>query len=144
MDKKVGETIRQLPIDPKQEVSKDELEVLRDMFQSSKPSKSSKVKIKEVKEDESDDDSDTDSDKEDENYNSDEEEDVQLSHKSSDSISVMSEIKSTFLASILFVLLNTEIVDTTIKNMGIDGFKLTFVKLFLFATIFFILRYKFL
>ena len=133
MDKKVGETIRQLPIDPKQEVSKDELEVLRDMFQSSKPSKSSKVKIKEVKEDESDDDSDTDSDKEDENYNSDEEEDVQLSHKSSDSISVMSEIKSTFLASILFVLLNTEIVDTTIKNMGIDGFKLTFVKLFLFV-----------
>jgi hypothetical protein len=141
MDKKVGESIRQLPIDPKQEVSKDELEVLRDMFQSSKPSKSSKVKIKEVKEDESDDDSDTDSDKEDDDSD---DEEVQLSHKSSDSKSIMSEIKSTFLASILFVLLNTEIVDTTIKNMGIDGFKLTFVKLFLFATIFFILRYKFL
>ena len=44
MDKKVGDSIRQLPMDPKQEVSKDELEVLRDMFQSSKPSKSSKVK----------------------------------------------------------------------------------------------------
>ncbi len=142
MDKKVGESIRQLPIDPKQEVSKDELEVLRDMFQYSKPSKSSKVKIKEVKEYESDDDSDTDSDKEDDD--SDDEEDVQLSHSSSDSKSITSEIKSTFLASILFVLLNTEIVDTTIKNLGIDGFKLTFVKLFLFATIFFILRYKFL
>lgn len=140
MDKKVGESIRQLPIDPKQEVNKDELALLRDMFQSSKPSKSTKVKIKEVKEDE--DDSDDDSDTDNENYeDSDDEKEVQLSHKSSESKSIMSELKATFLASILFVLLNTAIVDTTIKNMGIDGIKFTFVKLFLFAIIFFILRY---
>ena len=59
MDKKVGESIRQLPIDPKQEVNKDELALLRDMFQSSKPSKSTKVKIREVKEDEDDSDDDS-------------------------------------------------------------------------------------
>jgi len=38
MPKKVGESIRQLPVDPKQEVSTTELAVLRDMFHTVKPS----------------------------------------------------------------------------------------------------------
>jgi hypothetical protein len=140
MPKKVGESIRQLPVDPKQDVSATDLAILRDMFQA-KPTSSSKVKIKEVKEDDSDSDSDTDNEKD---NDSDTEEHFVTSkhHNHHHAPSVWSELKSTFLASLLFVLLNSTVVDNAIKNTGIDGIKILFVKLFIFAILFFILRYK--
>ena len=141
MPKKVGESIRQLPVDPKQDVSATDLAILRDMFQS-KPTSSSKVKIKEVKEDDSDSDSDTDNEKD--NDSDTEEHFVTSKHHNHHhhAPSVWSELKSTFLASLLFVLLNSTVVDNAIKNTGIDGIKILFVKLFIFAILFFILRYK--
>ena len=138
MPKKVGESIRQLPVDPNQDVSATDLAILRDMFQA-KPTSSSKVKIKEVKEDDSDSDSDTDNEKD---NDSDTEEHFVTSKHHHHTPSVWSELKSTFLASLLFVLLNSTFADNAIKNTGIDGIKILFVKLFIFAILFFILRYK--
>lgn len=143
MPKKVGESIRQLPVDPKQDVSATDLAILRDMFQA-KPTTSSKVKIKEVKEDDSDSDSDSDTENEkDKDSDTEEEHFVSPKHHHHHTPSVWSELKSTFLASLLFVLLNSTVVDNAIKNTGIDGIKILFVKLFIFAILFFILRYKF-
>ena len=140
MPKKIGESIRQLPVDPKQDVSATDLALLRDMFQA-KPTASSKVKIKEVKEDDSDSDSDTDDEKD---KDSDTEEEHFVSpkhhHHHHHEPSVWSELKSTFLASLLFVLLNSTFFDNAIKNTGIDGIKILFVKVLIFAILFFILR----
>lgn len=136
MTKKIGESVSQLPTDPKQEVSSSDMALLKEMFKSAK---STSVKIKDVTHKENNSDSDTDSDSDSDSDTESVVEVVKVEPKS-----VWSEIKSTFLASLLFVLLNSSVVDNAIKSIGMDGFKLTCIKLFLFAFLFFILRYKFL
>jgi hypothetical protein len=101
-------------------------------------SMSTKKKLPPRLHDDSDSDSDTDSDS-----GSESDSDTNIKSNHIKSPSVLSELKSTFLASLLFVLLSSDIITSSIQKMGIDGMKLTLVKLFLFATCYFILRYKF-
>ena len=137
MPKTIGESVHNLPTDEKQDVSLSDIALLKEMLKSSK---SKQIKIKDIThKNDSDSDSDNESDCESDSDTS--ETDVVKHHPDK---SIWSEIKSTFIASLLFVLLNTSVVDNAIKNLGMDGFKLMCIKLFLFAIIFFILRYKFL
>ena len=58
--------------------------------------------------------------------------------------SLWSELKSTFIASLLYAILSLDSVDSMIRKSGMEGSKLFLVKVFLFAIIYFILRYQFL
>ena len=137
MPKTIGESVHNLPIDENQDISPSDIALLKEMMKSSKKTP---VKIKDIThKNDSDSDSENDSD-DDADSDTSEIDVIQKDHGKS----VWAEIKSTFIASILFVLLNTTMVDNAIKNIGMDGFKLMCIKLFLFAIIFFILRYKFL
>ena len=134
MDKKMGDAFRNLPTDHKQSVTSNDLSLLKEMFAPTKRSKK-EMSRKQVE---------SESDSESEHSDSDEEEEDEETDLVPTKKSMWSELKSTFLASLLFVLLNTQIVDQTIKGLGMDGLKLLFIKLFLFAILFFVLRYKFL
>ena len=136
MDRKIGEEFRPLPTDSKQELSMSDMQLLKDMFPSASKSKK-KVEAEAYKSDSDSDsqatDSDSDSDDEDEPVKR-----VAPTQKN-----LMDELKLTFIASLIFVLLSNSIVDNAIKSMGMDGFKLVFIKLFMFAVIFFVVRYNF-
>ena len=136
MERKIGEEFRSLATDPKQELSLSDMNFLRQMF----PSKKSKKKEQAPKEE-----SDTDSQDSDSDSDSDDEDEVQNSFKTQapPAKNIMSELKATFIASILFILLSNQLVDNALKSMGMDGFKLLFIKLFLFAVLFFVVRYNF-
>ena len=134
----IGDIITQLPTDAHQEFSQQEIALFESM--------STKKKLPPRLHDDSDSDSDTDSDTESDSGSdsgSDSDSDTNIKSNHIKSHSVLSELKSTFLASLLFVLLSSDIITSSIQKMGIDGMKLTLVKLFLFATCYFILRYKF-
>jgi hypothetical protein len=130
MDRKLGEDFRSLPLDLDKEVSSYDIDLLKELF----PDKKNKKNNKKQEENYSDSDSDSDDDSD----TNEEHEDV-----SKNKFVLWNEIKITFIASILFILLNNKFVDDTIKKMGGDGFKLLFIKIFLFSVIFFVLRYKF-
>ena len=121
--KKTGDLIQSLPVDPKQDTRSIDMSFMQTL---KKKTISHPPPMQE--------ESDSDSDEEDE-----EEEEVKPKE-----VSLWSEIKSTFLASLIYVLLSMEVVDGLIRKMGLDGLNLALLKLFLFATIFFVLRYKFL
>lgn len=147
MDKKIGEPFHSLPTDPTQEIASHSIELLTELFGENKLSKPSKPNPKKVIIVSDSDSSDSESESESESQSGDEEdeeddEEEDTPKKKDTNVSMWSEIKTTFLASILFVLLNTQLVDTSIRSIGMDGFKLICIKLFLFAIIFFILRYK--
>jgi len=116
-DRKTGDLLHLLPTDDKQSYSKSNLE----MFNRKKEKYQ-----REREREESDSDS--------------EDEDIEDDKKPS----VWNELKSTFIASFLFAILSIEPVDDLIRKMGLDGIKVFIVKLFIFAIIYFILRYKFL
>ena len=127
-NRKIGDTIQSLPVDPNQEYPHMEMNFIDEYV-----SKSKKKKVQ-VKEPEPESDSDSDM--------SDEEE--PLSSIESTKPSIWSELKATFLASLVYVLLSLDIIQTSLSSFGFDGFKLSIIKLFLFASIYFVLRYKFL
>lgn len=128
----IGDIITQLPTDAHQEFSQQEITLFESM--------STKKKLPPRLHDDSDSDSDTDSDSD---SGSDSDSDTNIKSNHIKRPSMLSELKSTFLASLLFVLLSSDIITSSIQKMGIDGMKLTLVKLFLFATCYFILRYRF-
>ena len=136
MDRKLGEDFRSLPLDLDKEVSSYDIDLLKELFPDKKNKKNNKKQDKKQEENYSDSDNDSDSD--DDSDTNEENEDV-----SKNKFVLWNEIKITFIASILFILLNNKFVDDTIKKMGVDGFKLLFIKIFLFSVIFFVLRYKF-
>jgi hypothetical protein len=113
-DRKTGDVLVSLPTDESQEFSTFDLR----MFQ----------KKKEKYHDDSDNESDMSDDSEMENSRP----------------SMWSELKSTFIASLLYAILSLDSVDSMIRKSGMDGSKLFLVKIFLFAIIYFILRYQFL
>ena len=115
-DRKIGDIIRSLPTDDKQTYSKIDL----DMF-----------KKKPRREEYSDSDSDSDSD-----------DDSVLSDDLKQP-SLWYELKSTFIASVLFAILSIESVDELISKTGLDTTKLFLLKIFIFAILYFILRYRF-
>jgi len=148
MEKKIGEPFRSLPTDEKQPVSQSDLDFLKEMFPSKKR-KERKPEPTPLPESESESDSESDSSSDSGSDSSESESRVYqsapLKHSNySKDKDLLSEIKSTFIASLLFVLLNSQAVDTSIRGIGMDGFRLICIKLFLFAIIFFVLRYKFL
>lgn len=123
MDKKFGDHYKSLPVDPSQELPPFELEFMEGLRKRRQP-----PVLKEV---DSDSDSDSESDVE----------EVLHNHSAGN---IMSDLKITLFASILFLLFSNNIVDGLIRKMGLDGIKLLFVKVVLFAILFFIFRYKFL
>lgn len=127
MAAKIGDIIQSLPVDAQQEFPHMDMNFIDEYVKSTKKSKKEKFQ-------ESYSDSDTDCDDE-----SDISEHLESSHKPS----VMSEIKATFLASLIFIILSLDIVNTTLNTLGIEGLKLIIVKFFLFASIYFVVRYKF-
>jgi hypothetical protein len=80
-------------------------------------------------------DSDSDSDSSDDESES--------GNESTGGNSILNDLKLTFIAALLFIVCSNSIVDGAISKIGIDGIKLLFVKVFLFAILFFIVRYKF-
>jgi hypothetical protein len=130
-NRKIGDTIQSLPMDPNQEYPHMEMNFIDEYVNKSK-----KKKVPLKKEPESDSDSDSDSEDELENFESEELE--------TNKPSLWNELKATFLASLVYVLLSLDIINTSLSSFGLDGFKLSIIKLFLFASIYFVLRYKFL
>ena len=110
-DRKIGDVIRFLPTDDKQTYSKKDLE----MF-----------KKKSKREEYIDSDSDSDSDSDNESVLSDDLKQPSLWY----------ELKSTFIASVLFALLSIESVDELISKTGLDGTKLFLLKIFIFAILY--------
>ena len=121
-NKKIGDTIQTLPVDPNQEYPPLEMNYIDEYVKKNK-------KKKEILEKEL--------------YESDEEsEDESEEEETSNRPSVWTELKSTFLASLVYVVLSLDIISTSLKSLGFDGLKLSIVKFFLFASVYFILRYK--
>ncbi len=128
-----GDSFRNLPLDQTQDLPAafdlkfmDQLRSKKSKGKTSAPPLAPPVLQKAS---ESDSDSDSDSDEEEEELN--------------DSKSYMGYVKSTIIAALLFILCSNDIVNGVIKTMGMDGFKLLFVKVFIFAILFFIISYKF-
>jgi hypothetical protein len=128
MDKKFGDTFKNLPLDPSQELPAFELQFMEGLRTRNK--KIAPPKLEEHNDAETE--SDTESETSDVSH-----------HDEKPTKSVMSDLSVTFIASILFLLFSNDIVEGGIKKLGIDGIKLLFVKVFLFAIFFFIIRYKF-
>ena len=131
MAAKIGDIIQTLPVDPQQDFQHMDMNFIDEYLKSTKPKSKSKKETYE----ESDSDSNDDSE-----YESDTEEHTEPGHKPS----LFYEIKATFLASLIFIILSLDIVNTTLNTLGIEGFKLLIVKFFIFASIYFVVRYKFL
>ncbi len=125
MDKKFGDPYKNLPTDPSQELPPFELEFIEGLKKRKQPPA--------LKEAESDSDSESDS-----------ESDVEEVSKSTQNGGLMSNLKITLFASILFLLFSNDIVDRAIRTMGLDGMKLLFLKVVLFAIFFFVIQSKFL
>ncbi len=133
MAAKIGDIIQTLPVDPQQDFPHMDMNFIDEYVKSTKKSKGKKEKFVEEYH------SDSDSDSESEDEESDTEEHNESSHKPS----LMQEIKATFLASLIFVILSLDIVNATLNTLGIEGLKLLIVKFFIFASIYFVVRYKF-
>lgn len=126
MDKKFGDLYKNLPTDPSQELPPFELEFIEGLKKRKQPPA--------LKEHDSDSDADSDA-----------ESDVEVEElKSTHTGGLMSDLKITLFASILFLLFSNDIVDKAIRTMGLDGMKLLFLKVVLFAIFFFVVRSKFL
>jgi len=125
--KKTGDLIHSLPVDPKQDTRSVDMNFIHTLKKKTLP-QNTPPPMQE--------DTDSDSDEEEDDV----EEEVVAKPKE---VSLWSEIKSTFLASLIYVLLSMEMVDGLIRKTGLDGLNLALLKLFLFATIYFVLRYKF-
>ena len=130
MDGKKGDLIYSLPVDPKQDIGSVDMSFINSLVKSTPSKQKAPPKMHE----QSDSDSDSGSD-------SDSEEPVE-SHKND--VSMWTEIKATFLASLIYVILSMETVDSLIRKTGLDGLNLMLLKVFVFAIIYFVLRYKFL
>ena len=135
MAAKIGDAIHSLPVDSQQDFPHMDMNFIDEYVKSTKLKSKTKSKNKKEKfiEPEPEPESDSDSDS-----GSDTEPDTEA-HKPS----VMSELKTTFLASLIFVILSLDIVNATLNTLGIDGIKLLIVKFFIFASIYFVVRYKF-
>ena len=132
MDKKLfGDSYKSLPVDPSQELPDFELQFL-DNIRSKKKLEPPKLQ----KQDDSDDESDNDSDA------SEVHDKVEYNGENEQSSST-SVLKSTLISSILFLLLSNDMVDKLIRTTGLDGMKILFAKVFIFAVLFFIIAYKF-
>jgi hypothetical protein len=130
MAAKIGDIIQSLPIDPQQDFPHMDMNFIDEYVKSTKKSKGKKEKF--VEEYHSDSESDDESDMSMEEH-------THSEHKPS----LMQEIKATFLASLIFVVLSLDIVNTTLNTLGIEGLKLLIVKFFIFASIYFVVRYRF-
>lgn len=131
MAAKIGDIIQSLPIDPQQDFPHMDMNFIDEYVKSTKKTKGKKEKFVEEYH--------SDSESEDEYEESDTEEHTHSEHKPS----LMQEIKATFLASLIFVVLSLDIVNTTLNTLGIEGLKLLIVKFFIFASIYFVVRYRF-
>ena len=125
-----GDSFKNLPLDHSQDLPSFDLK-----FMDGLRSKKSKGKttappppvLQKASESDSDSDSESDTSEQD----------------TTDSKSSMVYIKTTVIASLIFILCSNDMVTSAIKTMGMDGIKLLFVKVFLFAILFFIASYKF-
>ena len=126
-----GDSFKNLPIDNSQDLPAIDLKFM-DGLKAKKSSKKSSTVTKPPLLHEADSDSDSDSDS-----------DVS-ENQTNEAKSITLSIKTTLIASIVFILCSNDIVNGVIKTMGMDGIKLLFVKVFLFAILFFIVSYKFL
>lgn len=134
MDKKLfGDSYKSLPIDPSQELPDFELQFLDNIRYKKKLNPPKLQKQEEESEDESDNESDVS-----EVHNK-----VEYNENDDKSPSSMSVLKSTLISSVLFLLLSNDMVDKLIRTTGLDGIKILFVKVFIFAILFFIITYKF-
>jgi hypothetical protein len=131
MAAKIGDIIQTLPVDPQQDFPHMDMNFIDEYVKSTKKSKGKKEKFVEEYH--------SDSESEDDYEESDIEEHTHSEHKPS----LMQEIKATFLASLIFVVLSLDIVNTTLNTLGIEGIKLLIVKFFIFASIYFVVRYRF-
>jgi hypothetical protein len=131
MAAKIGDIIQTLPVDPQQDFPHMDMNFIDEYVKSTKKSKGKKEKFVEEYH--------SDSESEDDYEESDTEEHTHSEHKPS----LMQEIKATFLASLIFVVLSLDIVNTTLNTLGIEGLKLLIVKFFIFASIYFVVRYRF-
>lgn len=128
MDKKFGDTFKNLPLDPAQELPPFEVQFMEGLRSRKKTQVPPKLQKTENYDSDSDSESDTSS---------------HSSHEEENTTTIMSDLKTTLIASILYLLFSNDIVDGAIKKIGFEGIKLLFVKVFLFAIFFFIIRYKF-
>lgn len=128
MDGKKGDLIYSLPVDPKQDIGSVDMSFINSLVKSTPSKQKTPPKMHEQSDSDSDSDSDT-------------EEPVE-EHKNN--VSMWTEIKATFLASVIYVILSMETVDSLIRKTGLDGLNLMLLKVFIFAIIYFVLRYKFL
>jgi hypothetical protein len=138
MEKQVSDFIHSLPTDPQQDYPHMDMNFIDSLLPKSKKKNTPvKKKVESDSESDSDDESGSDSD------DSDDEEGKDKIVTQRSNKNVWNELKATFLASIVFVILNLDIIDLGLRNMGLTGVKSMLVKLFLFATIYFVIRYKF-
>ena len=131
MSKKFGDQYKSLPINASQELPPFELEFMEGLRKRKQPPVLKDTGV--------DSDSEADSDAE-----SDSEEDLELYKNTNTERTVMTDVKITLIASGLFFLFANDIVSSLISKAGLDGIKLLFIKVVLFAICFFIIHYKFL
>jgi hypothetical protein len=121
---KSGDLIYSLPVNQQQEFTTNDMNFLDTLSKKEKY--------------------DSEDEEEEDEEEEDEEEENEVENYNDKGSSLWSELKTTTLAGILYILLSLESVNSLILNTGLTGANLLLVKFFIFITIYFILRYKFL